>query len=82
MHFATPSWLWLLWLLPPLVLLFAIAASRRRAAMRRFAEERFVQHIAPQRSPARAAVRAVLLYAALLLMVGAAAGPRWGFAWE
>ena len=82
MHFATPSWLWLLWLLPPLALLYALAANRRGAAMRRFAEERFVQHLAPQRSPARAALRAVLLLVALLLMVGAAAGPRWGFAWE
>jgi Ca-activated chloride channel homolog len=82
MQFIESSWLWLLWLVPPLAGLFALAASRRRAAMGRFAEERFARHLVPTRSPGRSALRVGLLAGGLLLMVFSMAGPSWGFSWE
>ena len=82
MQFVQSSWLWLLWLLPPLAALFALAASRRRAALVRFAQERFMDRLIPGRSPGRSALRAGLLGAALLLAIFSMAGPSWGFSWE
>ena len=82
MQFVQSSWLWLLWLLPPLAALFALAASRRRAALRRFADERFLDQLVPGRSPARSALRIGLIGVALLLAIFSLAGPSWGFSWE
>ncbi len=82
MHFSTPSWLWLLWLLPLLAALSAVAAARRRAALERFAEARFVDWLLPDRSRARSLARGLLLFVAITALVAAMAGPRWGFAWE
>ena len=47
MHFSNPSVLWLLWLLPPLAGLYMLAASRKRAALERFTEERFLDQLLP-----------------------------------
>ena len=82
MQFVQPSWLWLLWLLPPLAGLYALAASRRRAALRRFADERFLDQLVPGRSPGRNALRIGLIGVALVLAIFSLAGPSWGFAWE
>jgi Ca-activated chloride channel homolog len=81
-QFIQSSWLWLLWLIPPLAALYALAASRRRAALRRFAEERFMGHLVPGRSPARNALRIGLIGVALVLAIFSLAGPSWGFSWE
>ncbi len=81
-HFSDGQLLWLLWLLPLLAGLSLVAARKRRDALARFAEEDLVKHLLPRPSPMRAAVRPILIGAALLCLVVAAAGPRWGFQWE
>ncbi len=82
MHFSNPQALWLLWLLPPLAALYVLAARRRRTAMRRFADEELIDRLVPPTSQGRAWLRGATLAAALLGVLVAAAGPRWGFSWE
>jgi len=82
MHFAYPHVLWLLWLLPPLAGLYLLAANRKKAALERFTEERFLDQLLPSRSPGRSLLRGLLLGLALTSMLTALAGPRWGFRWE
>lgn len=81
-HFSDATLLWLLWLLPLLGSLYWIAARKRRAALARFAEAELMEHLVPQPSTLRAALRPVLVSVALIGIVVAAAGPRWGFQWE
>ncbi len=82
MHFSNPQALWLLWLLPPLAALYVLSARRRRVAMRRFADEALIDRLVPPTSTGRAWLRGAVLGAALLGVLLAAAGPRWGFSWE
>jgi len=82
MHFAYPHVLWLLWLLPPLAGLYWVAANRKRAALERFTEERFLDQLLPGRSAGRSMLRGSLLALALVSMLTGLAGPRWGFRWE
>ncbi|MBJ92862.1 MAG: hypothetical protein CMP23_00145 [Rickettsiales bacterium] len=74
--------LWLLWLLPLLVTLFWIAARKRRQAMARFADEELMELLVLRGSGLRTALRPGLVVLALIGIVVAAAGPRWGFQWE
>lgn len=82
MHFAYPHVLWLLWLLPPLAGLYWVAANRKRDALERFTEERFLDQLLPGRSAGRSMLRGSLLALALVSMLAGLAGPRWGFSWE
>ena len=82
MHFAYPHVLWLLWLLPPLAGLYLLAANRKKAALDRFTDERFLDQLLPGRSPGRARLRGLLLGLAITFLLTALAGPRWGFRWE
>ncbi len=81
-HFSDAASLWLLWLLPLLGSLYWIAARKRRAALARFADEELMEHLVPQPSAMRSALRPLLVSLALICIVVAAAGPRWGFQWE
>ena len=81
-HFSDASALWLLWLLPLLGSLYWIAARKRRAALARFADDDLMEHLVPRTSSMRAALRPLLVSLALICIVVAAAGPRWGFQWE
>ena len=82
MHFSNPQALWLLWLLPPLAALFVIAARRRRVALRTFADESMIDRLVPTSSTGFVWLRGATLGVALLGILVAAAGPRWGFSWE
>ncbi len=82
MHFSAPQALWLLWILPPLAALYVLSARRRRVAMRRFADETMIDRLVPPASRGRTWLRGGMLGAALLGVLLAAAGPRWGFSWE
>jgi Ca-activated chloride channel family protein len=83
MHFARPQFLWLLWLLPPLLALFWVAARRSREALARFADPALWDRVAPAaRGGGARWLRGSLLLSALVLFVLALAGPRWGFRWE
>jgi len=82
MHFSDSQFLWLLWLLPLLAALFLLAARKRKEALARFADEKLMEHLVARPSRLRAALRPVLISLALIGIVVAAAGPRWGFQWE
>jgi len=74
--FARPDALLWLWALAPVGGLLAFAFWRRRRGLRRFAEAGLAERLAPGFGGARAAVKAVLLLAALASAVVALAGPR------
>ncbi|NNF57081.1 MAG: VWA domain-containing protein [Rhodothermaceae bacterium] len=81
MSFRTPEALWLLLLIPAAVALYVYAAQRRQEALRLF----FGGRDAPEldRATQIARVRrwqAALLTVGLTLLIGAAAGPRYGTA--
>ncbi|HCP45548.1 MAG TPA: hypothetical protein DIU15_05880 [Deltaproteobacteria bacterium] len=82
MHFSNPEALWLLWLVPLLAGLFAFASRRRADALARFADDALIDHLIHRPSRLRAAIRPTLLGLALIAIITAAAGPRWGFQWE
>lgn len=70
-------------LLVPLVLLFVWAASRRRAlAYAQFAALPLWPHLAPGLSLRPRAAVWVFPASVVALLVGAAAGPQWGFRWQ
>jgi len=82
MHFSNPEALWLLWLIPLLGGLVVFASRRRADALSRFADDALIDHLIHRPSRVRAALRPVLLGLALVAIITAAAGPRWGFQWE
>jgi Ca-activated chloride channel family protein len=82
MHFSNPQALWLLWLLPPLAALYVVAARRRRVALRAFADEFMIDRLVPPTSLGATWLRGAVLGTALLGILIAAAGPRWGYSWE
>jgi len=75
-----------LWLLLPAVLLlggFVLVLLRRRAAaLRAFADAPLVPRLAPDVDARRLVRRAWVRVVALLLLVVAIAGPKWGFHWQ
>jgi Ca-activated chloride channel family protein len=77
MHLGDVKMLYLLWLLPALALLYAWAAARRRAALRRFVDDEILERIGlSQNRPARA-WKAALFVAAFSLVAFATARPAW-----
>lgn len=82
MNLGNPGALWLLWLIPPLLALMALAARRRAAALDRFAERSLAMRLAPPEPLGRRLVRGSLLVLVVVGFVVSAAGPRWGFQWE
>lgn len=82
MHFSNPEMLWLLWLVLPLGLLLRIAASRKTAALHRFADPELLEQLRPPSGAGRMTLRRILLVSGLIAIVFALAGPRWGFQWE
>jgi Ca-activated chloride channel family protein len=77
MHLGNVKMLYLLWLLPALALLYAWAAARRRAALRRFVDDEILERIGlSQNRPARA-WKAALFIAAFSLVAFATARPAW-----
>ncbi len=74
--------LWLLWLLVPFGALLWLAASRRKAALERFADRAMLERIAPATGGGRGILRSLLLGLAVVGLVVSLAGPTWGFHWE
>ncbi len=71
-------WLNLLWLLPLVVAAGLWGLYQRRRALHRLADARVLPAIAPPMRWSRAVVRLGLITAALVALVAAAIGPRWG----
>jgi Ca-activated chloride channel family protein len=82
MRFANPQYLFLLLVPPALALLAFYGAARRKAILKRFADEGMWSEIVLGRSEARAGLKTGLFIAATLLLTLCLLGPRWGFHWE
>lgn len=78
MRFESPEWLMGLWAVPLLAAAATWAIMRRRALLRRFADEGLLPLVAPSRSTARPALRALLMILGLIGAVLALARPQWG----
>ena len=78
MDWLQPTWLWTLTAALPVLGLFLWAARRRRAAIRRFGNERLVARLAPGMNPRRRRWKAAAVLGGLILLCIALAGPRFG----
>jgi Ca-activated chloride channel homolog len=78
LRFDHPVVLHLLWIVPALGVVFLWGFHRKRAAMGAFATENLLTFLVPSVSVARQKFKAMLLICAVLLLVFALAGPRWG----
>ncbi|MCA9686902.1 MAG: BatA domain-containing protein, partial [Myxococcales bacterium] len=77
-----PQMLWALWLVPVVAVLLLWSARRRRRGLAAFADAGMLPRLVTGRSPAREALKAILILVGLAAMVLALARPRWGFTWE
>jgi Ca-activated chloride channel family protein len=75
--FARPEYLWLLLLLPIFGLMAIVAARRRRTAMTRLGRPETVMGLSSLRTGSRRRAR-LLMFAGLVCLIAAFAGPRWG----
>ena len=78
MRFAEPGMLWLLLAAPALALFIVLAARRRAALLRRFAEPALLPRLGAHGAAARRWSRALLAVAAVALLALALARPQWG----
>jgi len=69
---------WLVFGVPLASLVTLYGTARKRAALTRFASERLSPLLVARFSPGRAAMRGGLRLLALVMLVGAILGPRWG----
>ena len=77
MHLGNIQMLYLLWLVPALVLLYAWAAHRRRVTLRKFVDDDLVARIGLSRSRTGRAWKAALFTLAFALVAFSAARPAW-----
>ena len=67
-----------LWLVPVMAAVFVYGFARRQQAMHLFASPELQRRLAPGQSRLRRWTKAVLVLLALVFMVGALVGPKWG----
>jgi len=77
MHIGNIKMLYLLWLVPVVVFLYAWASYRRRAALRAFVEEDLLERIGLSSSGPGRTAKAVLVTLAVAFVAFAAARPAW-----
>ena len=80
--FDSLAYLHLLWAVPVLAAVCGFGFARRRSALRRFADVRLIEALVPQVSTARQKVKAAIVLVAMIALVLAVTGPRWGLHWE
>jgi Ca-activated chloride channel family protein len=78
MRFASPASLWLLLLLPVLAALLVGALIARRRLLRRFVEAPLADRLTRHVTPGRRYLKAGLLWAGVLFLILALAGPQFG----
>jgi len=82
MRFASPGLAVFLWLIPCLAVFFLVSLSRRRRAMKRFAEEHLLKEISGSLGEGRIKLRYFLIVVALGFMLVGLMRPQWGFKWQ
>lgn len=82
MHFALPSLLWLLLLVPLLAVFLVWAWRTKERLIAQFVQSRLLAQLTVGVSKTRQKVRLALLVSAVGLAVFALARPQWGFSWE
>lgn len=82
MRFASPSYFWLLLLIPLLIGFFIWAYQRKRAALARFASLSLLPRLAPNTNLRRTVLKWVFFLLFFTLMVWALARPRFGVKME
>jgi len=78
MNFSHPWVLHFLWLAPPMALLLIVHNRQKMRAMERFADPELLKRLTGDVRRGRRVLRSACLLAALILMILALAGPRWG----
>ena len=78
LRFEDPSYLWLLWLIPVLVLVRLAGWRRRRARLKKLGDPELLKQLMPNISKYRPTVKFVLLLAALALVIVMVARPQMG----
>lgn len=78
LRFEDPTYLWLLWILPVLVLIRFIGWRRRKTKLRKFGDPALLKDLMPNISSYRPTVKFALLLAALALLIVMVARPQMG----
>jgi Ca-activated chloride channel family protein len=78
MNLAHPWILHFLWLAPLMALLFIVYNRQKTRAMERFADPELLRRLTGEIQRGRRILRSACLLAALILLILALAGPRWG----
>lgn len=82
MQWRAPLYFWLLPAVSAVGVLLLVLLRRRAAALATFAEAPLAARLTPDLDRRRWSWRTMLRLAALLLLVVALAGPKWGFHWQ
>ena len=82
MNFATPTWLWTLLLLLPLVALLLWSWRMKQRLLTKFVSPRLLDSLTTGVSKPRQKIRLVLFAVAIALLLFSLARPRWGFSLE
>ncbi len=78
MHFAHVSVLYLLYLIPLVVFLLFMTNALVKRRIRRFGDERLVEHLIESSSGRKKTIKSVCIVLALVFLIVSAAGPQWG----
>lgn len=78
LKFAQPIYLWFAFAAPVILAIAALHFYRRRAVLRRFAEEKSLERLAGSVSPLRHFLRALAMTFAVFFLLVAAAQPKYG----
>ena len=82
MNFATPTWLWSLLMLLPLVALLLWSWRIKQRLLTQFVSPRLLDSLTAGVSKQRQKIRLVLFAVAIALLLFSLARPRWGFSLE
>ena len=78
LRFEDPTYFWLLWILPVLVLIRFIGWRRRKAKLRKFGDPALLKDLMPNISSYRPTVKFALMLTALALLIFMVARPQMG----
>ena len=78
LRFEDPTFLWLLWLIPVLILVRLVGWRRRKAKLKKLGDPELLKQLMPDISKYRPTVKFVLMLAALALVIVMVARPQMG----